>query len=97
MYIGAAFDRMYMNDSRYTTLAAEEFNMITPGWELKWAHTEPQQGHYTYEEADEIIAYALKNKMMLRGHTLIWHEEVPDWVYKLDKESLRKAMQTRIM
>lgn len=85
-----------MNDSIYNKMTAEEFNLISPGWELKWVHTEPKQGQYTYEEADAVVAFGEKHNMKIRGHTLIWHEEVPDWVYKLDKESLRTAIQTRI-
>lgn len=89
-------DFLYMNDSLYNKMTDEEFNLISPGWELKWAHVEPQQGQFTYQEADAVVAFAEKHKKLIRGHCLIWHEEVPNWVYQLDKESLRKAIRTRI-
>lgn len=97
MYIGTAMSQMYMNESENLRITEEEFNMITVEWELKWAHVEPEQGKISYELGDRVVKYAEKNKQKLRGHTLIWHEEVPQWVYSLDKESLRKAMQNRIM
>lgn len=90
-------DFYYMNDTEYDKMAGEEFNMIAPGWELKWAHTEPRQGEYTYQEADAVMNFAAKHKQMTRGHTLIWHEEVPEWVNSLDKEALRSAIQKRIV
>lgn len=96
MYIGTAMSQLYMNESENLKITAEEFNMITVEWELKWAHTEPERGKYTYELGDRVVAFAEKNKMMLRGHNLIWHEEVPNWVNSLDKESLRTAIKNRI-
>lgn len=97
IYIGTAMSQMYMNESENLKITAEEFNMITVEWELKWAHVEPNRGQYTYELGDRVVAYADKHKMPLRGHNLIWHEEVPQWVFSLNKEELRQSMKARIM
>lgn len=96
MYIGSALSQGHMDDSDYDRVSAEEFNMVTAEWEMKWSHTEPEQGKYTYVLGDKVLDFAVKNNMSMRGHNLIWHEEVPDWVYPLDKEALRKAIKNRI-
>lgn len=97
MYIGSAISQGHFDSSDYKRISAEEFNMATAEWEMKWSHTEPEHGKYTYELGDKILDFAKKNKIRMRGHNLIWHEEVPDWVYALDKETLRTAIRNRIM
>lgn len=71
--------------------------MLTAEYEMKWDTTEREPGQYNYDLGDRILAFAEKYKMRMRGHNFIWHEEVPNWVYSLDKESLRKFIKARIM
>lgn len=85
-----------MNDSHVNQMTGQQFNMVTPEWEMKWVHCEPKRGVYTYELADSIVAYAQKHDMRIRGHTLIWHEEMPDWLNGLDKSALHEAMESRV-
>jgi endo-1,4-beta-xylanase len=54
-------------------------NVIVPDRELKWSYIEDRPGHYHYEEADELSAFAYRNGMQMRGHTLTWYRSVPDW------------------
>lgn len=86
-----------MNISEYLKISAEEFNMATAEYEMKWAPTEPEQGNYTYEKGDRILDFAVKNKMRMRGHNLVWHQDVPEWVFDLDPEELRIAIRNRIV
>lgn len=96
MYIGTSVTSLYLDDSQYLNITAEEFNFATVEWELKWKHVEPEQGVYTYELADKAIAFIDKYKMGMRGHTLVWYLEVPDWVYNLNKTELQQAIDKRI-
>lgn len=97
IYFGSAISQRFFNESEYYRISSEEFNMLTAEREMKWDNTEPEPGHFTFKHGDELLAFAEKYKMGIRGHNFIWHEEVPDWVYSLDKESLRKHIKTRIM
>lgn len=85
-----------MNDTHIDKMTGEQFNMVTAEWEMKWAPCEPQRGNYTYELADSIVLYAKQHDMKIRGHTLIWHREIPKWVDDLEKDSLREAVENRI-
>lgn len=77
-------------------MTGQQFNMVTPEWEMKWVHCEYKRGVYTYELGDSIVAYAQKHNMRVRAHTLIWHAEMPGWLFKLDKTALHQAMITRV-
>lgn len=78
------------------SLAGREFNMLTPGNEMKWDATEKVPGIKNYTSADIIVKYAKQHSMRLRGHCLVWHSQVPGWVNGLSKEKLQNAMESRI-
>ncbi|WP_436521169.1 endo-1,4-beta-xylanase [Actinoplanes sp. HUAS TT8] len=63
-------------------LLARHFNSITPGNALKWDATEPTENTFTYTQADPIIAFAKAHDMKVRGHTLVWHNQTPAWVFQ---------------
>ncbi|HHX59225.1 MAG TPA: hypothetical protein GX707_00565 [Epulopiscium sp.] len=35
-----------------------------------------------FKNADQYYNYAKDNKISLRGHTLVWHSQTPDWFFK---------------
>lgn len=45
---------------------------------LTYAWRSPDALDFTY--ADEVVAFAEGNRQRMRGHTLVWHEGLPDWV-----------------
>lgn len=48
---------------------------------MKWDATERAENTFTYGDADAIVAFAKDNKMKVRGHTLVWHQQTPAWVF----------------
>ena len=36
------------------------------------------------QSADKIVEYAEANDMLVRGHTLVWHRQLPAWVEQGD-------------
>ncbi|GAA4956011.1 endo-1,4-beta-xylanase [Actinoplanes utahensis] len=62
-------------------LLTKHFNSITPGNALKWDATEPTENTFTYAQADPLLAYAEANDLAVRGHTLVWHNQTPAWVF----------------
>ncbi|GIE85260.1 endo-1,4-beta-xylanase [Actinoplanes regularis] len=63
-------------------LLARHFNSVTPGNALKWDATEPTENTFTYTQADPLIAFAKAHDMKVRGHTLVWHNQTPAWVFQ---------------
>lgn len=62
-------------------LLKKHFNSLTAGNELKWDATEPAEGQFNFERADKIVNFARDNGIAMRGHTLIWHAQTPNWVF----------------
>ncbi|GAA3465157.1 endo-1,4-beta-xylanase [Saccharothrix longispora] len=63
-------------------LLARHFNSITPGNQLKWDATEPTEGAFRFGDADTLVAWAKANGAAVRGHTLVWHQQTPAWVFQ---------------
>jgi endo-1,4-beta-xylanase len=62
-------------------LLAKHFSSVTPGNALKWDATEPAENSFSYAQADPLIAYAKAHDLAVRGHTLVWHNQTPAWVF----------------
>lgn len=69
-----------IGNARYGRTAATEFDVITPGSEMKWAAIEPTRGRTDWGAADAAVAFAATHHQAVRGHTLLWQEQIPDWV-----------------
>ena len=47
---------------------------------MKWGSVEPQRGQYDWREADALVAFAKAHGQKVRGHTLVWHSQLPLWL-----------------
>ncbi|MEV5609540.1 non-reducing end alpha-L-arabinofuranosidase family hydrolase [Streptomyces sp. NPDC052225] len=96
-YFGTALAAGRLSDSTYTSIADREFNMVTPENEMKWDATEPSRGTFRFAAADKIVNRALAHGQRLRGHTTVWHSQLPDWVKAIgDPTTLRGVMNNHI-
>ncbi|SEN78602.1 endo-1,4-beta-xylanase [Paenibacillus sp. OK076] len=79
-HIGAAVNPKTIESQR--SLLAYHFNSLTAENEMKFSSVHPQQERYTFEDADIIASFAREQGMALRGHTLVWHNQTPDWLFE---------------
>jgi endo-1,4-beta-xylanase len=79
-YFGSATDNPELSDAAYVATLGSEFGQITPGNSMKWDAIEPSRGTFNYAKADTVVALAQANHQIVRGHTLVWHSQLPDWV-----------------
>ncbi|MEV0564062.1 endo-1,4-beta-xylanase [Dactylosporangium sp. NPDC050588] len=78
--IGTAAGVKTLASSQWRYVADTQFNSVTMGNEGKWDATEPVQGQFDFAAADFIADYARTTGKRLRGHTLVWHSQLPAWV-----------------
>lgn len=65
----------------HAQLLAKHFNSIVSGNDMKWDATERTEGTFTFTAADAEVSFAKANNMLIRGHTLLWHNQIPAWVF----------------
>ncbi|HEY9524607.1 MAG TPA: endo-1,4-beta-xylanase [Thermopolyspora sp.] len=79
-YFGSATDNPEFSDTAYLKILGDEFNSTTAGNALKWYATEPQQGVFDFTPGDQVLDFARAHHQLFRGHTLVWHNQLPDWL-----------------
>ena len=87
--IGAAINQAQFEerDARGVPIIAAQFNTISPENVLKWESVHPRLDGYNFEPADRYVAFGEKHKMFIIGHCLVWHSQVPRWVFQDDRAS----------
>jgi endo-1,4-beta-xylanase len=79
--IGTAVDMSALaNDPTYKAAIEREFNIVTPENVMKWDTVEPQQGVTDFSQGDALVRFARANHQLVRGHTLVWHSQLPAWL-----------------
>ncbi len=66
-------------------LLAAQVNSLVAENDMKWEVIHPVSGNepadYNFGPADKIVAFAQDHGMLARGHNLVWHQQVPAWVF----------------
>ena len=95
-YFGSDMTGNLLSQSTVTQLQSQQFNMVTPGNEMKWDTTEPSNGTFNFGPGDQIVAYAQANGERVRCHNLVWQSQLPSWVSSLPASQVQAAMETHI-
>ena len=78
--VGTAVIPQDLNTPAWTAILAEQFSVVTPGNAMKWGPVEPQQGVFDWSDADTLVSFAEAHGQLVRGHTLLWHNQLPTWL-----------------
>ncbi|BAJ26973.1 MULTISPECIES: endo-1,4-beta-xylanase [Kitasatospora] len=95
-YFGTALTQSNLNSSTITAIAGAQFDVVTPGNEMKWDTTEPSAGNFNFGPGDQIVSFAKAHSMRVRGHTLVWHSQLPSWVGNLPANQVQAAMENHV-
>ncbi|KAK7455824.1 hypothetical protein VKT23_010858 [Stygiomarasmius scandens] len=81
-YIGDMSDFPELNDDQYLEVVRTPglFGQMTPGNSMKWDATEPTRGEFNFNNGDAIVEIASSAGQLMRGHTCVWHNQLPSWV-----------------
>lgn len=91
--VGTAIMASNLSSPSFMDLVQKHFSdSITFGNELKPDYVLDQAAsqekgdnlnpQVNFSQADALLKYCAKNKIPVRGHTLVWHSQTPDWFFK---------------
>jgi endo-1,4-beta-xylanase len=98
-WIGTAVSYEYLrSDEAYADLVAREFNLLTTEDDLKFGPVHPEADRYDFEAGDALVAFAQANVMAVRGHTLVWDSQNPEWLAagNYNREALMNILRDHI-
>lgn len=79
--IGAAANyKRLASDKEYRNILSKEFNVMTVENDLKFINVHPAKDRYNFYNADKLIEFAKEHNIKVRGHTLVWHGGLPQWL-----------------
>jgi endo-1,4-beta-xylanase len=81
--VGAALNQFQFSgaDTAGARLVAQQFNSISPENALKWEWVHPRLGAYNFAPADRHVSFGEQHRMFIVGHTLVWHNQTPSWIF----------------
>lgn len=68
------------NETTYREVLKREFNVLVAENMMKFGELCPAHNTYDWTSTDALVDFAEANGMKLRGHTLVWHQQLPRWV-----------------
>ena len=86
--IGVAVNMQNITNPEQIAIIKKDFNSITAENDMKPQPTEPAYGQFNWENADKIANFCRSNGIKLRGHCLMWHAQIGEWMYKDEKGDL---------
>ncbi len=102
--IGAALSASIISkqDPKLVAIINKDFNSITPENCMKWGEMRNEDGSWKWGDADAFVAFGSKHNLHMVGHTLGWHSQIPDSVFKnkdgsyISKAELQKKQKEHI-
>jgi endo-1,4-beta-xylanase len=78
--IGAAVAMPLLDNAEYRQTLSREFNLCVAENAFKMESLRPARDRFDFQQVDRLCAFAQTNRMKLRGHTLVWHQQMPWWL-----------------
>jgi endo-1,4-beta-xylanase len=80
MLVGGAVDPELFGQAAYANAFATQLNMLEPENDMKFTVIHPAPNTYNFSPGDQIVAFAQTNGQKVRGHNLVWYQQIAPWV-----------------
>jgi endo-1,4-beta-xylanase len=81
----------------FTALLLRECAALVPENEMKWQWMSHRPGEEDFSVPDRIVDFAMRHRIAVRGHNLLWYWRTPNWFKTLpDRASAEDAMLRRV-
>lgn len=78
--LGGVSGSQVNNDVPFGRVVGTDFHIAGTENALKFSSLHPGSNTYSFGGADAILDHATAHGQLARGHTLLWHGSVPNWV-----------------
>jgi endo-1,4-beta-xylanase len=78
--VGSAISNAQLHDEHAAQIVARQCGIVMPESEMNWAIIHPERATYDFTVADELMSFAAKNSLRVRGRNLCWHGKPPLWL-----------------
>ncbi|KIM23756.1 glycoside hydrolase family 10 protein [Serendipita vermifera MAFF 305830] len=96
-YFGTCADSGLLSNSQNVAIIKAQFNQLTPENSMKWDSIESSQNNFNFAGGTTLVNYAQSNGMYVRGHTFVWHSQLPSWVSSISNSAtLTSVIQNHI-
>lgn len=96
--IGAAVPPAFTDTTDiHSLLMIKHFTALVAGNAMKPDALQPTEGTFTWKDADRIVRFAGLTGMKVRGHTLVWHNQIPDWFFTDPKDQGKPATRELLL
>jgi endo-1,4-beta-xylanase len=85
----------FRRDPKWQALFVRECGLIVAG--AYWDQTRPSVSTFDFNETDSMVKFAADNKMLVRGHPLVWYNAVAPWMKEtINSQNARQILTTHI-
>jgi endo-1,4-beta-xylanase len=85
------------DDPEYASHFAAECGILVPENVLKMGPVHPEPERYNFAPADFMAEFCAKNRMEMRGHTLVWHSQPWPWLKTaVNQQNTRQHLEDHI-
>src|SRR5262249_1984658 len=70
----------FRGEQIYQDTLRREFNIMVAENAFKWDSVRPSRTTFNFTDTDALVDFAQANNMKMRGHTLVWHNQLPGWL-----------------
>ncbi|RDL40898.1 Beta-xylanase [Venustampulla echinocandica] len=97
LYFGTCADSGLLNNGQNAEILKADFGQLTPENSGKWDTIESSQNNFNFGGLDTLVNWAQSNNKLVRGHTTVWHSQLPGWVQNIrDKNTLTAVIQKHV-
>lgn len=87
VYGAAVLESEAASQSPIGKLIAETCELIVPAGPMHWRYLRPTPTAFDYSAAERCVGFAVRNGQLVRGHCLVWHDMLPNWLQRWDSRT----------